>query len=117
MSEVLKPVTMQCTQKIISQMKNSFYKIDINDETSIIGIFSHIKNININIKVLILNKYITFENIDKSIKVFINNDSKRSAYEEKFVVYRSGNASACLILRCLRRRYRDPLHQRCSLRL
>ena len=57
-------------------MENSFYKININEEKSLLGIFSHFKNDKINIPVLIIDKYIKFENIDKSIKVFINNERK-----------------------------------------
>ena len=74
MAGSLKPVTKQCTKKILNQMENSFYKININEGKSIIGIFSHFKNKNINIPVLIINKYIKYENIGKSIKVFINDD-------------------------------------------
>ena len=76
MAGSLKPVTKQSTKKILNQMENSFYKININEEKSFIGIFSHFKNKNINIPVLIINKYIKYENIDKSIKVLINNNYK-----------------------------------------
>ena len=63
MAGSLRPVTKQCTKKILNQMENSFYKININDEKSLLGIFIHFKNENINIPVLIINKYIKFENI------------------------------------------------------
>ena len=76
MAGSLKPVTKQCTKKILDQMENSFYKININNEISIIGIFTHIKRQDMNIPVIIMNKYIKFEKIDKSVKVFINNDYK-----------------------------------------
>ena len=72
----LKPVSKQSTHKILSQMENSFFKIDINGDKSIIGIFTKIKHENINIPILIINKYIKYENISKSINVFLNNDSK-----------------------------------------
>ena len=31
MAGSLKPVTKQCTKKILNQMENSFYKININE--------------------------------------------------------------------------------------
>ena len=76
MEGCLKPVTKQNTQKILNQMENSFYKININGEISIIGIFTHIKNQDINLPVIIINKYIKFEKIEESVKLFINNDYK-----------------------------------------
>ena len=76
MAGSLKPVSKQSIYKILSQMENSFFKIDINGEKSIIGTFTKIKHENINIPILIINKYIKYENISKSINVFLNNDSK-----------------------------------------
>ena len=73
-----KSVSEKCTEKILQQMKKSFYKIFKNDGKTKLGLgfFSHIKYDNRYIPVLIMNSLeLYYENID-TIKVFQNNVEK-----------------------------------------
>ena len=72
MPEYPKPISKQCTQKILEQMSNAFFKIKDNNE---ICFFSKIKYKNLNIPVLITNyKIINYIANHNNINVYINND-------------------------------------------
>ena len=74
MKGFIEPLTQQCTEKISKQMGNSFYKIDINGDISVIGIFCYIKYQKMNIPALLLNKYIKLEDVDETLKILVNNE-------------------------------------------
>ena len=80
MEEYPEPVTKQCTQKILYQMNNSFYKINEQDGKFDIGFFCYIKFKEKNIPIVIINRYIFDEEYDNSniINVTINNRVKKS---------------------------------------
>ena len=88
-----KSISEKCTEKILEQMKKSFYQILKDDgKTNLgIGFFSHIKYDNRYIPVLIINSLILFyENIDK-IKVFQNNIEREIKLGETKIKNRSLN--------------------------
>ena len=73
-----KSLSEKCTEKILEQMKKSFYKLLKNDgKTNLgLGFFSHIKCDNIDIPVIIINSQESYnENID-TIKIIKSNVEK-----------------------------------------
>jgi hypothetical protein len=77
MEKYLKPVTRQCTQKIMEQMDNTIYKIIIEKDNFGIGFFCHIKIRNKKIPVLITNPEIINEKYIEN-----NNEIKIKIYDK-----------------------------------
>ena len=69
----LKPITKQCTKKILDQMENSFYTIKTNEGKTGIGCFCHIKYKKTTIPILITDIDLIIEDNKNEIKVYINN--------------------------------------------
>ena len=78
----LKPITKQCTKKILAQMENAFYKIKTNEGKIGIGCFCHIKYKKLNIPVLITDIDLIIEDNKNYIKVYINNTFKAIKLED-----------------------------------
>ena len=77
MSYFPKPVTKQCTERILAQMNNSFFEIKGNENDINICYFCKIEYKNKNIIVLIINKYLIDLEFTNSIFISINNKFKR----------------------------------------
>jgi surface protein len=76
----LDPISIGITKKIIEQLENNIYEINIGDNNKYMGIFCKIPYLdNSMINILIINKAI---NIDK-IKVLINNKYKEIKMEKR----------------------------------
>ena len=78
-----KPITKQCTKRILKQMENSFYKIITNEGKVGIGCFSNIKSKNINIPVLITDMDLINEKNHNKIMINLNNALIKIEIEEQ----------------------------------
>ena len=76
----LEPISIEITKKIIEQLENNIYEINIGDNNKYIGIFCKIPYLDNLMNILIINKAII--NIDK-IKVLINNKYKEIKIEKR----------------------------------
>ena len=75
MSLYLKTVTKQCTHKILNQMENAFYNINLEDGKSNIGILCHIKHEDKTIPIIIINQLIKYGDINNTLNITANNQS------------------------------------------
>ena len=73
MEEYLKPISKQCTQKILDQMNSSSFGV-IKD-TYYICIFTKNKNMNVSVPVMITNyQIIHYKASNKYLNIYINNE-------------------------------------------
>ena len=63
MKNFSKPVSNDCTRKILDQMDNYFYKINEKDDKFDICIFCHIKYKNEKISIAIINNFMIDDNM------------------------------------------------------
>ena len=73
MADIIEPVTKQCTEKIIDQMENYFYKINIIEAEPEYGIFTKIKNKDKDIPILIISRYLKNYEITNILNISNNN--------------------------------------------
>ena len=82
MEKYPKPISKYCTQKILDQMNNSFFKIKHNKGNTEIGFFCIIKNDDLIIPVLIADINILNIINNNTIEVFINNTKQKIELDE-----------------------------------
>ena len=75
----LEPISIGITKKLIEQLENNIYEINIGDKKKYMGIFCKISYLDNNMNILIINKA---KNIDK-IKVLINKKYKEINIEKR----------------------------------
>ena len=73
MADIIEPVTKQCTEKIIDQMNNYFYQINLTEAGPEYGIFAKIKNKNKDIPILIISRYLNNYEITNILNTFKDN--------------------------------------------
>ena len=76
MSYFPRSVSKQCTKKILAQMEDSFFKVNINENESNVCFFCKIEYKNKKIPVIMINKYLIDLEFINSIVIPMNNELK-----------------------------------------